>query len=42
MSAVLDMAPKKKGRPGPKPDPARVRDVATLIRSTRAWKDALQ
>jgi hypothetical protein len=36
------MKPKKKGKPGPKPDPARVRDVATLIRSTRAWKDAVE
>ncbi len=34
--------PKKKAKPGPKPDPARVRDVSTLIRSTRAWKDALE
>jgi hypothetical protein len=43
VSVVLNVEPKKKkAKPGPKPDPARVRAVATLIRSTRAWKDAVE
>ncbi len=30
-----------KNKPGPKPDPQRVRDVATIIRSRKEWKDAI-
>lgn len=35
--------PKKpKGRPGPKPDPTRVRDATTMVRSSAAWKAFLE
>jgi len=30
-----------KMKPGPKPDPMRVRDAVTNIRSTQGWKDAV-
>lgn len=32
--------PRKK--PGPKPDPSRVRDAATMVRSGLAWKQAVE
>jgi hypothetical protein len=35
--------PKKpKKKPGPKPDPSRVRDAAIMVRSTPAWKQAVE
>jgi hypothetical protein len=36
--AVADKPKKSKGRPGPKPDPTRVREAVTNIRSSDAWK----
>ncbi len=45
MSVGLMAEPKKsksKSKPGPKPDPSRVRGAATLVRSTEAWKRAVE
>jgi hypothetical protein len=41
MVAVSAMAKPKK-KPGPKPDPARVRDAVLNVRSTEAWKQAVE
>jgi hypothetical protein len=41
VSLVADMAKPKK-KPGPKPDPTRVRDAVTNVRSTEAWKNAVE
>jgi hypothetical protein len=44
MSVGLMAEPKKKpkSKPGPKPDPSRVRSAATLVRSSDAWKRAVE
>lgn len=43
MSIGLMAEPKKpKGKPGPKPDASRVRDASTMVRSTPAWKLAVE
>ena len=43
MSVVAMAEPKKaKKKPGPKPDPSRTRDAAIMVRSTEAWKRAVE
>lgn len=33
-----DQSPAEKRKPGPKPDPSRVRIATTLVRSSEGWK----
>ena len=39
MSVGLMAEPKEKGKPGPKPDPQRVRTALVQIRAMPDWKD---
>jgi len=39
---VADKPKKAKGKPGPKTDPSKVRDAATMVRSSQAWKDSVE
>ena len=36
--AGSDKPKRGKGKPGPKPDPSRVRDAVTILRSREDWK----
>jgi hypothetical protein len=36
------MAESPKRKPGPKPDPSRVRDATTMVRSSQAWKEFVE
>jgi hypothetical protein len=43
MGADKTTEPKKtRKKPGPKPDPSRVRSAAIMLRSTAAWKQAVE
>lgn len=42
MSLQLMATPKRKAKPGPKPDPGRVRSAVIQIRSMPAWKEWLK
>ena len=38
---MVEIAVAKK-KPGPKPDPSKARDATTMVRSTQAWKEAIE
>ncbi len=37
-AVIMAKADKPKGKPGPKPDPSRVRTAVTMVRSMPDWK----
>jgi len=39
---VADKPRKVKGKPGPKPNPSKVRDAATMVRSSQGWKETVE
>jgi hypothetical protein len=42
MATVMAKRKSGDGKPGPKPDPSRVRDAVTLVRSRQDWKAAVE